>query len=75
MGLRDELVSGSKEQPCGVGKLLRVLPPDVAAELVELMDDLVIKHSQLEHLSKAKGWSGMSAGIIGRHRRKDCGCL
>lgn len=75
MGLRDELDSFSRSGPCGVGKLLMFLPKDVAGELVELMDDPSIHHSQLDRLAKAKGWSELSAGIIGRHRRKDCGCL
>ncbi len=74
MGLRDELDSGSKAQPCGVGKLLSQLPKDVAAELIELMADPLIRHSQLHRLAVAKGWAGMSDGIIGRHRRGGCGC-
>ena len=75
MGLRDELGSSSKSVPCGVGKLLAFLPDQVSTELIELLADPTVRHSQLERLAKIKNWGGVSAGIFGRHRRKDCGCL
>jgi hypothetical protein len=73
MGLRDELEQGKPPAICFVGRLLKQLPDEIAAELQELLDDPIISNVALERLSKKKEWNTASSSF-GRHRKGECKC-
>lgn len=73
MGLRDELTASSRGPKCGVKATLESLPPNLASELAELIDDGTVLASALGRLCAEKNWP-LRQHTITKHRRGECAC-
>ena len=73
MGLREELTTSSRGPKCGVRVTVEALPPNLASELTELINDPKVLASSLGRLCADKGWP-IKQHTIAKHRRGECAC-
>lgn len=73
MGLRDELPKSEATRKCPVRMLAQVLPPDVGAEFIEIVNDDMVQSVAIAKLCGSKNWP-VSLSALRRHRRKECSC-
>ena len=79
MSLRDEVadvVRGIHKGPtCTVGKMLRAMPDDLAAEVEDVMADDGVPMTAVARVLKARGIPNVPASqTFARHKRGECSC-
>lgn len=76
MGLLDEIAAEKRYRGsvCHVKITLAEAPPEITTDLRVAIDDHETSANAIVRALRARGYSALSAGTIGRHRRGDCAC-